>query len=309
MIHSGDITPYLKEPGTSFMTRIHIWAQNSSSHSALAIRIITWLKILHSTTCRGGAMGLISDEVVRRFPDYNEHLPNVNPPDDPESDTSNHLYEILSGPVFNFYFQLQILSGEIARLSLYHRSRTKGTDQQEVVERMADLKSRLRALWESRCATQRQSPKYLRSQLAPKTANMIINLISICEAAYLAEFIDIGRQLGDPVSKSTDSSEALHRIREIVDSDRDDDDDTYNKERRINPAYLRPLFLYAIEGTDSERNRWAVEKIAQIQNPIYRGEFFSVFAKALSEAQIRNDRRVTSRYFCIWYFGVTPPFL
>ncbi|KAM0548797.1 hypothetical protein ACHAPJ_009794 [Fusarium lateritium] len=254
-------------------------------------------------------MGLISDEVVRLFPDYSEPLPNVDPPDDPELDTSNHLYEVLSGPVFNFYFQLQILSGQIARLSLYHRSRTKGTDQQEVVERMADLKSRLRALWESRCATQRQSPKYLRSQLAPKTANMIINLISICEAAYLAEFVDIGRQLGDPVSKSTDSRKALHRIREIVDSDRDDDDDTYDKEERINPAYLRSLFLYAIESTDSEQNRWAVEKIAQIQNPIYRGEFFSAFAKALLEAQIRNDRRVTSRYFCIWYFGVTPPFL
>ncbi|KAF4454611.1 Transcriptional regulatory protein moc3 [Fusarium austroafricanum] len=282
LIHYGDITPYLKEPGSLFATRVHAWGQDPSSHSELAIRVVTWLKILHSTTYRGGAMGLISDEVARLFPHYSEPLPNVKPPTSLDSEISNHLYEVLSGPIFTFYFHLQTISGEIARLSLYHRSRTKGTDQQEVVERMASVKSRLLALWDSRCATLRQSPKDLRSQLASKTATMILDLIGICEAAYYAELVDINRQLGDPVSKSADSREALHRIREIVDNDGCDADED---RRHINPAYLRPLFLYAIESMDSDESQWAVDKIAQIQNPIYRGEFFSTFAKALSEAQ------------------------
>ncbi|KAL7935674.1 hypothetical protein V8C35DRAFT_259588 [Trichoderma chlorosporum] len=307
LIHSGDIEPHLKEPSQSFIRRLKAWAQDPSSHSELTIRIITWLKILHSITVRGGAMGLLSERVSSLFPAYGDSIPNVKPPPGYEPDISNHLYEVLSGPIFNFYFHLQILSGEIAKLSLYHRSRTKSTDQEEVVERMAHLKTRLHALWESRCATQRQSPKHLRCQLFPQIANKIISLISICDAAYHAEFIEIGRQLGDPVSKSLASREALSKIREVVESDLNDD--CNDIEREIDPGYLRPLFLYAIENTDKEQTQWAVEKIAQIQNPIYRGKFFSEFAKALSEAQTHHDRRVTSRYFCIWYFGVSPPYM
>jgi hypothetical protein len=143
--------------------------------------------------------------------------------------------------------------------------------------------------------------------MVPRIADMISSLISICEAAYHAEFIDIGRQLGDPVSQSPDSIEALDKIREIVESDCSSDDE--GRSRAIGPGYLRPLFLCAIESTDKEQTDWAIENLAKIQNRVYRAEFFSAFAKALSEAQTRNDRRVTSRYFCIWYFGITPPFL
>jgi hypothetical protein len=307
LIHSGDIAPYLREPSLIFTRRLQAWAQAQSSHSELSTRIVTWLKILYSASFRGGAMGLLSERVASLLPNFSGPIPNLKPPVENESEISNHLYEVLSGPIFDFYCQLQTLSGEIAKLSLYHRSRTKRKDQQEVVERMASLKSRLRALWERRCATQRQSPEHLRSQMVPRIANMISSLISICEAAYHAEFIDIGRQLGDPVSQSPDSTDALHRIKKILESNCSGDDE--GKPSGTNPAYLRPLFLCAIESTGKEQTDWAVEKLAEIQNRVYRGEFFSAFAKALSEAQTRNDRRVTSRYFCIWYFGITPPFL
>uniref|UniRef100_A0A0D2XKY4 Uncharacterized protein n=1 Tax=Fusarium oxysporum (strain Fo5176) TaxID=660025 RepID=A0A0D2XKY4_FUSOF len=112
---------------------------------------------------------------------------------------------------------------------------------------------------------------------------MISSLINVCEAAYHAEFIDIGRQLGDPVSQTADSRNALHRIKEIL-------DDCEGESGGINPGYLRPLFLCAIESTDKEQTNWAVEKLAKIQNRVYRGEFFSVFAKALLEAQTRKAR-------------------
>ncbi|CVK96651.1 uncharacterized protein FMAN_10981 [Fusarium mangiferae] len=307
LIHSGEVTPYLREPGQIFIQRLQAWVQTQTPYSELSTRIVTWLKILYSASFRGGAMGLLSERVVSLLPNFTGPIPNLGPSVDQEPEISNHLYEVLSAPIFDFYCQLQTLSGEIAKLSLYHRSRTKRKDQQEVVERMASLKERLRALWESRCATQRQSPEHLRSQMVPRIADMISSLISICEAAYHAEFIDIGRQLGDPVSQSPDSTEALNRIREILDRDCSENDE--GKTRNVNPGYLRPLFLCAIEGTDKEQTSWVVEKLAQIQNRVYRGEFFSAFAKALSEAQTSNDRRVTSRYFCIWYFGITPPFL
>ncbi|KAI1030230.1 hypothetical protein LB504_010373 [Fusarium proliferatum] len=293
LIHSRDITPYLREPSRIFIRRLQAWVQTQTSYSELSTRIVTWLKILYSASFRGGAMGLLSERVVSLLPNFTGLIPNLGPPVNQEPEISNHLYEVLSAPIFDFYCQLQTLSGEIAKLSLYHRSRTKHKDQQEVVECMAALKERLRALWEARCATQRQSPEHLRSQMVSRIADMISSLISICEAAYYAEFIDIGRQLGDPVSQSPDSTEALGRIREILKSDCNGNDE--GKTRSINPGYLRPLFLCAIEGTAKEQTSWAVEKLAQIQNRVYRGEFFSAFAKALSEAQTTNDRRLKRR--------------
>ncbi len=147
-------------------------------------------------------------------------------------------------------------------------------------------------------------PDDLRDQLAPKIANPIITLIGLCDAAYHAEFVEIDRVLGDPVSESTDSKEAMRRIREAIDGG-------WNayEEGKLNSGYLRPLFLYAIECMDSEENQWAVERLGQIRNAICRSAFFASFGKALSDAQLRKERRVTSKYFCIWYFGVPPPFM
>jgi hypothetical protein len=198
-----------------------------------------------------------------------------------------------------------MISGEISRLTHYHRSRTTGGDQEEVVHRIAHFKSRIRALWESRSTTQRQSPEELRSCFAPKIAKPIIALIGVCAAAYHGEFVEMDRVLGDPVSESTDSKQSMRRIRELVDGDWN----AYDEGGKLNPGYLRPLFLYAIECMDRDENLWAVERLEQIKNPICRSDFFAAFGKALSDAQLRHERRVTSKYFCIWYFGVAPPFI
>ncbi|EGP87470.1 uncharacterized protein MYCGRDRAFT_86229 [Zymoseptoria tritici IPO323] len=60
---------------------------------------------------------------------------------------------------------------------------------------------------------------------------------------------------------------------------------------------------------DKEQNRWAVHKITQIESPVYRSKFFAAFAQELADAQIRKERRVTSMYFCLWYFRMPPPYM
>ena len=202
--------------------------------------------------------------------------------------------------MFEFYFQLQIISGDIARLTHYHRSRATGMDQEEVVRQTALIKSRLRNLWDSRSTTQTQTPADLRSHFAPHIADPIISLIGVCAAAYHAEIVEIDRVLGDPVSESTDSKQAMCRIQDIVDGDWS----TYSG-GKLNAGYLRPLFLYAIECMDHDENQWAVERLEKIKNPICRSDFFASFGRALSDAQLQKGRRVTSKYFCTWYFGVT----
>jgi hypothetical protein len=297
--------PILIEPSEEFLKRLGLWAQNSSSHSDLYSRIIIWLRILHATTIRGGGgIGLISDRICSLFPCYKTGMPNVRLPSKHQSDTSTQLFQMLSAPIFEFYFRLQMMSGEIAKLTHYHRSRATGIDQEEVIKQTTLIKSRLHALWESRSTTQSQTPDDLRSHLGPKIADSIISLIGVCSAAYHAELVEMDRVLGDPVSESTDSKQAMCRIREIVDGDWNVYDGG-----KLNSGYLRPLFLYAIECMDRDENQWAVDRLRQIKNPICRSEFFASFGKALSDAQLQKERRVTSKYFCIWYFGVPPPFM
>ncbi|RSL65343.1 hypothetical protein CEP51_013007 [Fusarium floridanum] len=255
----------------------------------------------------GRGMGLMSETICCLLPNYDGPFPSIKPPTNSDLGLSTHLHDVLCAPVFDFYFRLQILSGQIAKLTHYHRSRTTGVDQEEVSQRTAHIKSRLQDLWESRSAIQREAPEDLRDQLAPRLANAVTSLVGICNAAYHAELVEIDRVLGDPVTKWTDSRKAIHQIRQIVDDECTASDAT--KTEGLNPGYLRPLFLYAIECMDKEENQWAVDRIAQIRDPIYRSKFFSTFAKELSDAQMRKERRVTSKYFCIWYFGTPPPYL
>ncbi|RAO70359.1 uncharacterized protein BHQ10_006371 [Talaromyces amestolkiae] len=305
-----EMIPSLKELAEPFMDKLEAWKQSPSfQQTEVSAKIITWLKLLYVTTMRGGGMGIIPENVFRAFPDYAHSA--GSPALDPNPDASDHLYDLLSAPIFDFYFQLQMLSGEIAKETHYHRSRTTGMDQEDVIQAIANIKSRLYNLWENRPSIQQQSPKDLRSCVAPRIAGPIIGLMGVCAAAYYTEIVEIDRVLGDPVSKSEDSREARHQIRMIIEGNDIDgvDWNTYDHNGRLNSGFLRPLFLYAIECMDRDENEWAVEKISQIRNQICRSQFFAMFGKALSDAQLRKERRVTSKYFCIWYFGVAPPFM
>ncbi|KAH8819019.1 hypothetical protein F5884DRAFT_759217 [Xylogone sp. PMI_703] len=298
-----EAVPILREPSDVFLKRLSTWV-HYESRSELHSRLMVWFRLLHMITIRGGGMGLISESIYDLLPSCNTAIPNLKQPSNHPRDASADLYQMLGTPIFEFYFQLQMISGEIAKLTHYHRSRATGVDQEEVVQKISQVKSRLRNLWDGRSATQRQTPEDLRSHLAPPIANPIISLVGICTAAFHAEFVEMDRVLGDPVSESADSKEAMRRIREIVDGD-------YNvyEGGKLNPGYLRPLFQYSIECMDREENQWAVERLQRIRNPICRSDFFAAFGKALSDAQLRKERRVTSKYFCIWYFGVPPPFM
>jgi hypothetical protein len=311
-----EMVPSLKELADPFMNKLQLWKQSTlfQKRTGVSTKIITWLKLLYVATMRGGGTGIIPEKVFRAFPEctYSTGTPVLGRPLGPNPDASAHLYDLLSAPIFDFYFKLQMLSGEIAKETHYHRSRTTGVDQEDVILAIANIKSRLHNLWINRPSIQQQAPRDLCSCLAPRIASPIIGLIGVCAAAYHTEIVEIDRVLGDPVSRSEDSRKARHQIRMIIEGDDGEDEDdwnAYDHNGRLNPGYLRPLFLYAIECMDRGENEWAVDKISQIRNQICRSQFFAMFGKALSDAQLRKERRVTSKYFCIWYFGVAPPFM
>jgi hypothetical protein len=307
LVYSDEVMSAFKEPSELFLDRLGAWVRDGH-RSDLSKRLLSWINIMQTMTSRGGGLGFLSESICSLLPNQDGPLPTLVPstgptPDAP-SDLPTHLYEMLCGPAFAFYCRLQAISGDIARLTHYHRSRNTGGDQAEVVRSMASIKDRLRALWDNRPATMRQSPSVLREQLTPDLAAAVIAVIGLCTAAYHAEFVEIDRVLGDPLEKWTDSRESINVIREIVDSQSADCEAT-----GVNPGFLRPLFLFAIECMDRDQSQWAADRIAHIRDPIYRGKFFSAFAIGLSDAQIRKERRVTSKYFSIWSFGGPPPYL
>ncbi|KAF5232303.1 hypothetical protein FANTH_13047 [Fusarium anthophilum] len=307
LIFSDETVAVFKDQSQTLIQRLESWVQCPFSHSSLSKRLIAWLKIIQAITMRGGGGGLLSEAFYELLPNYEGALPFLEIMPDHERDVSNELHEVLGAPLFDFYLQLQILSGRIAKETHYHRSRKSGSDQDEVVSSISRIRLQLQALWESRPMMQRQTAKQIRSQLAPSIANSIIGLIRICNAAYFAEYVEIDRVLGDPLTKWTGSREAIQTIKEIVDDDWEENDIANGKE--LNSGYLRALFLCAIECMDREQSQWAIRRIREIRSATYRTELFAEFARALSEAQMERERRVTSKYFCIWYFGGPPPFL
>jgi hypothetical protein len=304
LILSDEETIAFKEPSQTLLQRVKSWAQNPLTHTPLCKRLITWLKIIQTITNRGGGRGLLSEELYDMLPNYEGALPVLEILPGHQRDVSTGLHQVLSAPLFDFYFQLQMISGRIAKQTHYRRTRKSGSDQDEVITSMAEIKSQLQVLWENRSTIQRQTPKDIRSHLAPNISEVIIDLIRICNAAYYAEYVEIDRVLGDPLTKWTGSREAIQSIKQIVDHEWEE-----NHGKGLNPGYVRALFLCAIECMDREQNQWAVERISDIRGPSYRSKFFAEFGRALSEAQIERKRRVTSKYFCISYFGGPPPFL
>lgn len=302
MIVPDETDSVLSHSEGPFVRRLEIWAPQGRQ-SPVSLRIEAWLRILHAAARRGGGPGLLSDVVSRLLPNPTTEAPSLCLLDT-YTDAPTSVYDIVSAPIFVFYLSLQQISTQVANLSHYHRSRITSSDQDEVTELMTRLKTKMLCMWNTRPGLMQLSPSELRAQFSPAIADPLVSLIAICTAAYHAETVDIGRTFSDPPLASADAKATMRRIRDIIEGD-------WNASSggRLNPGYLRPLFMYAIESVGKDDTAWAVERLQEIKNPICRSDFFAAFAKKLTEAQASKARRVTTRYFCFHDFGGPPPFM
>lgn len=287
-----------------------IWLEaqyHTKDLAPLTIRIASWLLICHAAARRGGNKGMLSDHAQRvlRAICGSSALPPV-----PLNrlDPRSAIFQSLAEQLYNFHFQLQILSGRVADLSHYHRSRVTSEDQEEAFMLIADLKEQMQRLWDTRPSTMRASPAEIRSHLSLHVSEPVLLMVAICEAIYHHEIVEIGRNLSDPPFASPEAREHLGSIRAIIENPEyptaavEDPD-------RVNVALLRPLFLYAIEILDQVDTEWAVKQIRKIKDPISRSEFFASFAEGLATAQREKGRRVTTKWWCWQTFEVAPPYL
>lgn len=273
----------------------------------LTIRVASWLLLCHAAARRGGNKGLLSDyaqSVLREICGS----PILPPVTTYSADTRSAIFQSLAEPLYNLHFQLQILSGRVADLSHYHRSRVTSEDQEEVFTIIANLKEQMQVLWDARPSIMHSSPTRVRSYLTLPVGEPLLLMIAICEAIYHNEIVEIGRNLSDPPFASPEAREHLDSIRAIIENPeiptacvKDPD--------KVHPAFLRPLFLYAIESLDQDDTEWAVGQIRKIKDPISRSDFFANFAEGLAKAQREKGRRVTTKWWCWQAFGVAPPYL
>ncbi|KAF5578431.1 transcriptional regulatory moc3 [Fusarium pseudocircinatum] len=285
LIFTDETVAVFEDQSQILLQRLESWVQYPSSHSPLSKRLNAWLKIIQAITMRGGGGGLLSEAFYELLPNYEGALPFLEMMPDHEQDVSTELHEVLGAPLFDFYLQLQILSGRIAKETHYHRSRFVGKPINDAASNSQTNPFSIGAEY---------FKSYHRSY-------------SYMQPACFAEYVEIDHVLGDPLTKWTGPREAIQTIKEIVDDDWEENDVAHGKE--LNSGYLRALFLCAIECMDREQSQWAIRRIREIRSATYRTEFFAEFARALSEAQMERERRVISKYFCIWYFGGQPLFL
>lgn len=286
----------------AFATKLESWLL-SGKQSAVSLRIGAWLQLLNIMTKRTGSPGILSKPLLKLLYDYVEEVPNLSELDR-ETHPENSLYDPVAKEVFTFYLQLQKMSDRVANVTHYRRSRTTSADQAEVTDLMSALKTDLASLWEDRPAPLRLQPDKLRENFSAKIAAPLIALAGVCMAAYHTEIIVIGRILGDPPFPTPQAKHARQQIRNIVGGDWN-----VSADGVLNPGYVRPLFVYALESFQEDETQWAADRLRQIKSSISRSNFLASFVEAHGEAQRAQGRRVTMKYFCYMTFGVPLPYM
>ncbi|KAJ5397087.1 hypothetical protein N7509_005200 [Penicillium cosmopolitanum] len=233
-----------------FVTRLETWLL-THDRSPVSLRIGAWLQFIDTATKRAGNPGLLPGQVSSLLQRHVMHPPSLSLLERDQNST-NVLYDTVSAPLFDFYLELQKISNRVADLSHYRRSRITPTDQAEVTEISDGLKTQMSSLWEARPGPLRLLPGELRDHLSHTIVDPLIALAGFCTAAYLAEVVALGRTLGDPPFASPEAIEAMSKMRDIVEGD-------WNASSgdALNPGYLRPLFVYAIESLSKEETLWA----------------------------------------------------
>ncbi|KAL6408410.1 hypothetical protein AUP68_08267 [Ilyonectria robusta] len=294
--------PHLAVFDGAFVVRLEAWLLNGH-RSPVSLRICAWLQLLNTTTKRPGSAGLLSASVLSLLYNHVKEVPGLSTLDC-DTHPERCLYDAVATPIFTFYLRLQTMSNRVADVTHYRRSRTTPADQAEVTDIVAALKIELSYLWEKRPATLQLQPDKVREHLSAQISDPLIALAGVCIAAFHAEIIVIGRILGDPPFPSPEAKHALEQIRSIVQGGWN-----VSADGALNPGYIRPLFVYALESFQKDESQWAADQLRRIKHPSSRSNFLASFVEAHGEAQRAQGRRVTMKYFCYQTFGVALPFM
>ncbi|OKP12876.1 hypothetical protein PENSUB_1608 [Penicillium subrubescens] len=291
------------KPEGALVANLEAWeAIAPYAWSPVLRRLQAWFQILHARTLHLGGRGLLSPKVSRLLKgNHQGQTPALNPLEDQTPDPDQAIVRDLSSTLFEFYLEVQDISIQITGLNRHHRSRGFQTDEREVEEVAEKIQESLDYLWQRRPALLRAERQQLQEHLSPTLRGPLNRLVDLCTTAYYTEIIYLGRAHGKTPSASPEALQAMHRIHHIVDS--------RFERSKLDPGFIWPLFMYAVEHPDADHCHWAVETLREVRNPIWHSDFVANLAQGISEEQVARAKRVDTRYFCLERFSMPPPFI
>jgi hypothetical protein len=291
------------KPEGALVANMEAWEANTPHvWSPVLRRLQAWFQILHARTLHLGGRGLLSPKVSRLLKgNHQGQTPALNPLEDQPLDPNQAIVRDLSSTLFEFYLEVQEISVQITGLNRHHRSRGFQKDEKEVEQVAEKIQERLHSLWQRRPALLRADRQQLQKHLSLTLRGPLSRLVDLCSAAYFTEIIYLGRAYGKTPSASPEALQAMHHIHHIVES--------RFERSSMDPGFMWPLFMYAVEHPDPDHCRWAVRTLREAKNPIWHSDFVANLAEGISEEQVTQAKRVDTRYFCLERFSMPPPFI
>ncbi|KAF5254139.1 hypothetical protein FANTH_1021 [Fusarium anthophilum] len=273
----------------TFIARLQAWLQGGQ-WEPVSLRICAWLQLLNTATKRSGSLCLLSEHISNLLYDHISDVPSLSLYYD-NTPSEHSLFDAVSAPIFSFHLKVQRISNRVADITHYRRSRTTPEDQAQVTELVRVLKTDLAFLWENLPAPLRLPPDKLREHFSSQISDPLIALTGVCTAAFHTELVVIGRILGDQPFPCPETWPARERIRDIIDG-------KWNASLcgALNPGYIRPLFIYALESIQEPQTLWASNCLRRISTPISRSSFLASFIEEHGRAQRAQGRRVTMNF-------------
>jgi hypothetical protein len=304
IVAQHETVPITLKPEGPLVDKLEAWADNTTYvWSPVLRRLQAWFQILHTRTMHLGGPGLLSPKVGRLLKcERRGPTPGLGQLGNQALCPEQAILGDLSNNLFEFYLEISMVSTQIASLNRHHRSRGFQADEREVQNVAEELQEMLLHLWQRRPSLLRVDRDQLQEKIWPGLRSSIGRLVDLCSVAFSAEVIYLGRAYGKCPTASAESLEAMRQIHHIVESHS-------GEHSAVDPGFIWPLFIYAVEHPDPERSGWAVRTLRKVKNPVWRSELVSDLAQGISEEQLKQAQRVDTRYFCLKHFSTPPPFI
>ncbi|KAK9237693.1 hypothetical protein V1525DRAFT_147409 [Lipomyces kononenkoae] len=283
----------------AFVRRFELLVQQRP-WTPVASRIEVWLKLLHAKALRLGGRGLLSAKVNKLLSVEMVPTPGLSHLNC-ALEAVDILYDSLTAPLFEFYVQTQLVGMQVSGMNRHHRSRCSPEDELDADCVAQHIRKNLRSVWQQRPSILSVSHVDLRGRFTDAQVNDLCSLIDICNAAYFAEVVHLGRAHGEFLALTSEGLEATRQIRTIVDN-------SWSRTNLVDPGLMSSIFLYGLEAA-GDGGSWAVQRVRQINNPLCRSNFAADLLDGVVQEQRKTGHRVDCRYFCMDKFGVSPPFL
>jgi hypothetical protein len=291
------------EPHGALVAKLELWKQQSNyKETPMFLRLKAWFQILHCRALHLGGRGILSPRVSTLLKSTHEgRLPCLYEAGKLTKDLNTALLEDGCDTLFEFYLELQRVSIGITGLNRHHRSRGLDEDETEVKQLAERIHEALDRLWTCRPSLLRVDRRTLMSRTSTGFGCTLERLVDIHSAAYFAEVIYLGRAYGAYPTATSEALEAMQHIHQIVDA--------MFPGLPLDPSFIWPLFMYAVEHPEPQQSKWAIHKLRDINCPLWHSALVADLAQGISETQFARGMRVDSRYFCLQRFGAPPPFI